>query len=181
MQRREVRYMKVSELHHIAISVSDLDRSLHFYTRLLGLRQTLTMPVGGPATEAGLRLRPGTTGRSAYVQGPTRVGQLELIEWHDHGRGPTTPRRPGAPGPFLLAFELLEGDMRSAHERLLGAGVECWTEPRRSLVENYGTIEMLVCEDPDGLMIELLRLPSDEEVRRYRNAAGIGGRDGGDR
>lgn len=165
--------MKFGEVHHIALSVSDLDASLDFYVGLLGLRKTLTMNVGGANTERGLRLRPGMTGRAAYVQGPQRIGQLELIEWSVQADPETQPRRPGEPGAFLIAFELTEGEMAEVHDRLLAANVECYTEPRRSLVENYGYIEVMVCEDPDGTMIELLRLPTVEESRAYRASLGI--------
>lgn len=165
--------MRFGEIHHIAVSVRDLDASLHFYCDLLGLRQTLTMNVGGANTERGLRLRPGMTGRAAYVQGPRRIGQLELIEWAPALDTPPPPRRPGEPGVFLIAFELAEGELSEVHRRLLADGVECYTEPRQSLVQNYGTIEVMVCEDPDGTMIELLRLPTLEESRRYRAELGI--------
>lgn len=50
--------MKFGEIHHIAVSVRDLDASIAFYEGLLGLRKTLTMNVGGEGTERDLRLRP---------------------------------------------------------------------------------------------------------------------------
>jgi lactoylglutathione lyase len=166
--------MKFGEVHHVAISVRDLDASIAFYEGLLGLRKTLSMNVGGPGTERDLGLRPGMTGRSAYIQGPRRIGQLELIEWSTPMEEGATPPRPGQPGVFLIAFELTEGELSDVHARLLAAGVPCNAEPRSSLVENYGTIEVLVCEDPDGTMVELLRLPTVEEARAYRASLGLG-------
>lgn len=157
--------MKLSEVHHIAIGVSDLDRSLSFYVGVLGLRKTLSMPVGGADTERALGLAAGTTGRSAYVQGPSRVGQIELIEWSP--RLPGTPPEAGRPGPFLLAFELQEGELEEARERLEAAGI-AYEGPIVTEVVNYGPIGLLVTRDPDGTMIELLRLPTDEEIREFR-------------
>jgi lactoylglutathione lyase len=165
--------MKFGEVHHIALSVRDLDASIAFYEGLLGLRKTLTMNVGGGDTQRGLRLRPGMRGRAAYVQGPTRIGQLELIQWDTPLDADATPRRPWEAGVFLIAFELDEGELTEVHERLLAASVECYTEPRRSLVENFGHIDVMVCEDPDGNMIELLRLPKPDEIRAYRESLGL--------
>jgi hypothetical protein len=37
------------------------------------------------------------------------------------------------------------------------------------MLRGYGEIEACIVEDPDGNMIELVRLPSDDEVREFRN------------
>ena len=163
--------MKLSEIHHLAVGVADLERSLEFYEGVLGLRCTLRMPVGGADAEQLLGLAPGTTGRSAYVQGPRRIGQLELIEWAP--RRPREATRGGETGPFLIAFELLEGELEECRQRLEQRGIE-FVGPQVSIVENYGPIEAIVTTDPDGTMVELLRLPSDEEVRAFRASGGEG-------
>jgi lactoylglutathione lyase len=165
----EERNLKLSEIHHLAIGVADLEASLRFYEEILGLRRTLQMPVGGAVTEEVLGLAPGTTGRSAYVQGPTRVGQIELIEWSTERRHPVADA--GQTGPFLIAFELLEGEMEEVRERLDAASIP-YRGPVPTEVANYGPITMFITWDPDGTMIELLTLPSDDEVREFRARGG---------
>jgi catechol 2,3-dioxygenase-like lactoylglutathione lyase family enzyme len=50
----------ISEIHHVALAVSDMERSIAFYRDILGFRKTLDMPLGSPSLARLLRLRPGT-------------------------------------------------------------------------------------------------------------------------
>jgi len=62
-------------------------------------------------------------------------------------------------GPFLLAFEVERGTLDPLVERLSQAGHEPWSAPVDVDVDNFGTIRTVVCEDPDGVMVELMELP----------------------
>jgi catechol 2,3-dioxygenase-like lactoylglutathione lyase family enzyme len=46
----------VSEIHHVAVSVTDLERSIPFYRDGIGLRMTLDMRVGNETMPARLRV-----------------------------------------------------------------------------------------------------------------------------
>lgn len=77
--------MSVSEIHHVAIPVTNVERSVAFYEHVLGYRPTLRMNLGGEE------------------------------------------------------------------------------------LENYGVIRSSVCKDPDGYLLEFVRLPTREEVLAYRS------------
>ena len=158
----------IGPIHHATLSVADLDRSIAFYRDVLGFRQTVTGEFGDAEHEIYLRLPPGTTGKVAVMQsGSHSMGAVELVQW-DPPRPATLPKRPGDPGVCLLAFEVTDEDLAEVHDRLVAQGVECWSEPMPMNIEGYGDICAIVFEDPDGVMIELLKLPSLEEARRVR-------------
>ena|SRR6056297_385005 len=160
--------MAISEIHHVAMAVRDLDRSVNWYLTSLGYRATLRMSVGDPTLWRMLGLSDGTRGRSVFVQGPTRLGQIELIQW-DNGLG-ERPEGPGAlrPGPFLIAVETTKPELDSAFARVLELGEPIMTEPADAELENYGIIRSFVACDPDGTLVEFVALPSKDEIDAYR-------------
>ena len=70
----------------------------------------------------------------------------------------TSHDEPGGP----LRIWLQVRDVRAEHERLAAAGVTVTREPR---VEPWGLVEMWI-EDPDGVRIVLVEVPSDHPLRR---------------
>ncbi|MFY1638185.1 VOC family protein [Solwaraspora sp. WMMB335] len=159
--------MPVSEVHHVAVTVSDVDRAAEFYEQALGYRRTLRADVGGPGIEVSLGLPAGTTGRVQYLQGPSRIGQLELIEWNG------TPTRTATGGhlelgTFLLSFAVPRDELDELHERLVQLGAECLSPPNRVLLDNYGHITAFAARDLDGNLLEFVALPSREEVMARR-------------
>lgn len=160
----------VGEIHHVAISVRDLERSIPFYRDGLGLRMTLEAKVGNDTMPERLRVPEGTTGRIVYFQGPTRIGQIELIQWNLPAPPDSRPKRPGDPGVFALSMPVPADEIHIVYERLVAMGVECYAPPATSVIDDYGPITMFMCEDPDGIQIEVISLPTKEEVRAFRAA-----------
>lgn len=158
------------EIHHVTIGVRDLNQSLHFYVEGLGLKETLKTQVGGRTFERLLRLPVGSTARTIFLQGPSRVGQVELVQWDPPVDIEQRPRRAGEIGFSVVSFALSSGSFPIVVEQLRQIGVEFWNDPERTVLNGYGEIELCIVEDPDGNMIELVRLPSDEEVRALRAA-----------
>ncbi len=156
------------EVHHVALSVADLGVSKRFYADAVGLRETLNTEVGGSEIEASLHLRAGMTGRVAYFQGPTQLGQIELIEWQPPSEQPTPPKRPGDPGVFLLSIAVSKEELAEAWQRMQRMNVPVFSAPSRSVLDNYGPIEVFVVEDPDGVLIEFVALPTREEIKAFR-------------
>lgn len=150
--------MPVRPLHHVSMSVKSLDRSIRFYRDLLGMRVSMEATIADEEHETYLRLPKGASGRVAVLQVGPPVGAVQLIEW-SHEMPDSAPLRPGAPGPFVLAFELEGESVAEILARLREHGVEPWTEPITTEIPNYGTITTAIVEDPDGVMVEFLELP----------------------
>lgn len=167
--------MPFSEVHHVALGVGDLERSLTFYCGLLGFRKTLDMNLSGPDFERLFRLPPGAGARSVILQqGKSQVGEIELLQFHGLPPAKHSPRRPGETGAMMLSFEVRGEDLRTVEARLRSAGVPFHCPEAVALaLPGYGSIHCLMVEDPDGVLIELTRLPPREAVRQHRQAAPV--------
>jgi glyoxylase I family protein len=165
--------VSISEIHHVAIAVSDMERSVAFYRDILGFRKTLDMPLKSAGLERLLRLRPGTTGRSIIMQqGLSMVGEVELVQFSPAPTTPTPAKGAGGLGAFLLSFEVRGEEMAAVYQRLLEQGIKCYSEPQVVELPKYGAMRAVIFEDPDGQMIELVQLPSADEIQRVRAASG---------
>ena len=164
--------MAFSEVHHVAIGVADIQRSIAFYCGLLGFRKTLDMDLGGPDFERLFRLQPGVRARSVILQqGKSQVGELELLHFSGLPAGGRPPLRPGDRGLMMLSFELRDEDLGQVGARLDAAAVPFVCRERVALeLPGYGPIHCLMVEDPDGVLVELVRLPTREDIQSYRAA-----------
>lgn len=166
--------MSVGPIHHAVLSVADLDRSVAFYRDLLGFRVSVSGSFHDDAHVRSFRLPAGSGGRSASVhpKGAT-AGIVELVEWSvPGGVASTGPKRAGdVPGVWALAFEVPADELDPLRERLVAAGVAVYSEPVAHEIDGYGRIAWFGCEDPDGMLLEMIALPSVEDVRRARAAA----------
>lgn len=156
-------------LHHLALTVANLEASSRFYGELLGMRETLSMTMEGGAFCHMLRIPADSRARIRYFDGGPKVGQIELVEWQDVPPATDVPERVNvrSHASNILSFAWDES-LDELHERLVAAGVTCWTEPQILTLPGYGHIRAFIAEDPDGRPVELVKLPSSEEVRAFR-------------
>ena len=130
-------------LRYVGIRVNDLDRSLRFYTELLGLveRKRGTMSHGGTWVN---------------LMDPDSRVQLEL-NFYPPGSPHRTPYSPGE-GLDHIGFDV--ADARETIERLRRRGVKVTVEPW--LEEGRYWIGFV--EDPDGLWVEIQSLVGPEDA-----------------
>jgi catechol 2,3-dioxygenase-like lactoylglutathione lyase family enzyme len=134
MRRANNLNLRGGGLHHITIEASDFDRSLRFYTEVLGFRTVLTFQ------EEGQTVAMPDTGDATYV---------ELFS------GGSGERTSGS----ILHLALRTGDCAKATEQARDAGCTITQEPTDLVLE--GDPPVLVrysfCEGPDGEQIELFQ------------------------
>lgn len=131
--------------HHTGVTVSDLDRSIRFYTELFGCRVETRFSVEGPAL-GDVVGSDGVSAQFAHLRsGDTRI---ELVEYDPAGRATGSQSLP-APGATHLAFDVEDVD---AFLDELPDDVERLSEPRTT---ESGT-RLVFVRDPDDTLVELL-------------------------
>lgn len=162
--------MMIGALHHVTLTVRDIEASVRFYRDLLGLRVAMDMPMGNSLQKL-LALDPGIGENARAVlmtQGDHLIGQVELIQFSPPGAA-TKPKRPGDPGVFQLCFEIRGEDLSALCDRLRSQGATFFAEaPVDFELKGYGHARAILLEDPDGVMVELIQLPTAEERKAYR-------------
>ncbi|MCF6286452.1 MAG: VOC family protein [Candidatus Hydrogenedentes bacterium] len=147
----------VKHVDHINIVVANLERSVHFYTELLGLKETRRAHLTGDWIEAIVGLR-GVSADVVYVQPCGGGPRIELIKYLAP-EGVSIPENalPNTQGLRHIAFQV--EDMDSLYTRLVEAGVKFIGAPvivPKSVIEHDdGQKSLCYFHDPDGVVLEL--------------------------
>lgn len=147
----------ITGVHHFSFSVQDIDRTIDFYTRVLGVKlqsrtrnkyDTLGTALFG--TKWGINQEHADLELAVVNIGGTRV---EFIEYRDPPNQPYH-KNPSIAGSAHLCFKV--DDIEETRTRLEAAGVE-FHAPIDSFMEE-GRIEWKWCyfRDPDGIILELV-------------------------
>jgi len=124
--------LKISKIDHVSINVSDINKTLDFYGRIIGLKQLETVDCG----EFDI----------TYFSLPDG-SRLELFDYH--GKNQNHPRDESDVGLRHLAFQVEDV---VAHEKLLKAeGVEITLSTCD--LPNLG-VRVLLFLDPNGVTLE---------------------------
>jgi glyoxylase I family protein len=139
---------------HVGICVSDLERSLAFYCDALGFERVQEHRVGN---EFGALMELDDVAlRSCFVR---RDGvSIELLYFEEPGhRGDNTRRPMNRLGLTHLSVRVDDvDDVARAVER---AGGTVHTGTRTTFGAGLECLDFVYCTDPDGVRIELMRLP----------------------
>jgi catechol 2,3-dioxygenase-like lactoylglutathione lyase family enzyme len=142
-------------VHHIGLTVSDLERSLHFYRDLLGLtvvrRRTADADYVGRQTGY-----PGVRLEVASLRVTSSPVSLELAQYLTYV-GPASEPRTNQAGISHLCLQV--DDIHRAYEELQQRGVRFQTEPVAITAgPNAGGFAVYLL-DPDGYTLELFQPP----------------------
>lgn len=145
--------MKIGQVQHIAISVSDMEEALRFYSGLLGLEVMMDMELeNDPAIEAILGVK---NIRMRYVLFSGMGARLNLLEFkRPKGENVARKLRPCDHGIHHLAFVV--DDVEAAYKELSAKGVEFISPPQQT-----GLAKANAMRGPDGVVIELFELPME--------------------
>lgn len=142
-------------MHHAGLTVSDLERSLDFYTRLLDGRQHGPWDRSGPAVDA-VTGYPGVVVRQAFVEAPdgeTLVEPLQYVGASDVVMEPDN----GHVGAVHVAVTVPDLDRTLA--RLADEGVAALSDPIRTSAGPMEGCRVVYVLDPDRIRVELVELP----------------------
>jgi catechol 2,3-dioxygenase-like lactoylglutathione lyase family enzyme len=151
-------------LHHVAIAVEDMERSLAFYRDALGLSVFQDEIISGPDVDRGLME---TGARVRMVLLADEAGNMiELLGW----LFPPLKDRPAEDRRFtsrgLVEVALMVSDLSKVEDDLKKKGFSFRTPVWRfgSDLAAYGGAEawMRYVEDPDGVQVELMQVVAPE-------------------
>lgn len=151
----------------VGMTVDDLDRSVAFFTSVLGFEKVTESETHGTALEwltgvFGARVRTATL----------RLGS-ETIELTDFlaPRGRPYPRGTRANDLWFQHIAIVVSDMDAAYAKLRAAGVEHASTGPQTLPESIPAaagIRAFYFRDPDGHFLELLQIPPGKGEARWQ-------------
>ena len=148
--------MSVTRLDHLAVTVSDMDRSLQFYCGLLGLKQdgahdlegqTISRMAGKPRVRMKVvRLTCPATPKikidlQQYLEPPSRLADSKLGDVRN------------------THFCMEVDDIQRTYTELKAKGVQFVSEPVFFDLEDAGKLGVVFFLDPDGNVLELVAYP----------------------
>jgi glyoxylase I family protein len=147
----------IRAIDHINIVVADLERSVKFYTEVLGFRKTHDVYMEGDWIEAIIGLR-GVKGLVAFVEPPGGGVRIELLQYQAPV-GVALPQNSRANTRGLRHVALRVDDITAMTTKLRAAGVTLFSDPVRvpAGVVKFaaGDKTLVYFLDPDGVILEL--------------------------
>jgi catechol 2,3-dioxygenase-like lactoylglutathione lyase family enzyme len=149
--------MKVKGVAHIAMCVSDLERSLRFYRDVLGMTVQLH-------TTQAMAMRPGASSRAMYDAGhvsrtvahvwcddPSMVGPFLVLTSHPGDQVSGKPIKLDQLGISHLSF--IVDDLRRVADELAAKGVRIAGE-LKDFCDEQGRMRTFFVHDPDQILVQ---------------------------
>ncbi len=147
----------ISAVDHINLVVSDLERSVRFYTELLGFKEVRRAHLEGKWIESIIGLK-GVRANVVYILAPAGEPRLELL-CYESPQGESILENSLANTPGLRHIALQVEDIQKAVKRLKEAGVKIIGEtvevPASVVTHDAGHKTLCYFLDPDGILLEL--------------------------
>jgi catechol 2,3-dioxygenase-like lactoylglutathione lyase family enzyme len=141
-------------INHINLVVADLERTLAFYVRVLGMRVTFEVDLEGEWIETVVGI-PGARARCAFVM-PSKGGcRIELLQYITP-KGDAVLKNSLANTLGLRHFALDVDDLEAWHAKLTAAGVTPISAPVTVPFRLVDGVQkrLFYCHDPDGVIVE---------------------------
>ena len=152
-------------LYHVGLTVSDLDRSLDWYKRVLGLEAEFVAEGAGAELSKAVGVE-GAAIRFAMI--PLGNAYVELLEYTSP-KGKPFDRMNSDVGSAHVCFEV--PDILNAYTHLMQKGAAFFSEPFPIIGGPLDGCSFAYFQDPDGLCLEILQRPSTN--RAVTSRAGL--------
>jgi catechol 2,3-dioxygenase-like lactoylglutathione lyase family enzyme len=147
----------IRAVDHLNLVVSHLERSVRFYTELLGFTETRRAHLEGEWIESIVGLK-GIQADVAYILAPEGEPRLELL-CYTSPQGKAIPANSIANTIGLRHIALRVDDIQTVSKRLKDAGVKFISEPvivpTGIIAHDAGHKTLCYFLDPDGILLEL--------------------------
>jgi len=160
---------EVLGVRRIGVTVSDLDRTEHFYRDALDF-QTVSRSIQRAAAEARLLSLPDERVEVLTM----RLGAEEVEFLHFDHPGRSYPADTQGPDLWFQHFAVIVSDMDAAYTRLQEIGVQAISrDGPQTLPERNGHVQAFKFHDPDGHPLELLAFPAGQGRAIWQQRPGL--------
>lgn len=146
----------IREVMHIGITVSNIEKSIHFYKYILWLTFKGEAMMEGKETDLLFNMK-GVKVKIAYLNGSDNIiaPPIELLQFiNEEAKKDTSQLNKISISEICFRVENID----EMYKHLIKNNVECLSEPQYFDFENYGfgKSKALYFRDPDGIILELM-------------------------
>ena len=149
----------INILDHVAVTVSDMERSLAFYCDLLGLKEVERHHLEGE-TISKMAGKPDVIMEVVRLEAPETPGVLLDLQQYVTPEGRVSDAQLGDVAHSHFCFGV--PDVWEAYKDLTSKGVEFVSEPVSFDLE-WGIVYVVFFKDPDGFILELMQVPVEKK------------------
>ncbi len=146
----------IKEIIHVGITVSDMDKSVHFYQNILGLKYQGELEMSGDEADI-LFGKKNCSVKVKYFNGgdDIKCPPVELIQFLNE---PTNKDDASLFKTSISEICFCVSDIEKVYQHLLDHEVECISSPQYFDFSKYGfkNSKVLYFKDPDGIILELV-------------------------